>query len=180
MDTIEEFKDHVVEMVEDVGHNLEPDEDWIPVLICFGKDPAIFAIPQLGDPQFKDKACEIAIPTFIKQAMPDFVALVCMGWGVEYDRTSVEGLAEQARDEAQFAPGDISHRASRYEVLTIHIVAKDGDERQLFGYVHRHTDSPPTVQWRDDLYEGGKVPPGKSGGRFPDALRAGMEAAWKK
>jgi hypothetical protein len=160
--------------VEFVGSNLDPDEDWMPVLVCFGDQPTIIGIPMLGQPELKDMMAQTVIPDTIKQAKPDFVALVTMGWMVQYNTNTLEGTAAMMRDEAKYAPGNIADRPHKEEVVTVYVVSKNGEERQDMAYVHRHPTLHPTLQWRDDISQQSKAE-----GRFPDGLRAGMEQAWK-
>jgi hypothetical protein len=167
----------IKETVENIGTGLEPNDDWIPILGLLGTDkPAIIGIPNLGDPAVKDTIAKKVIPGLIQQGKPNFAALVTMGWMKQYDPTTLEGAAEQARDEAKYERGNIADRPGKSECLCIHVVSKDGTERQLMAYVHRHPTLSPKLQWYLDS-TGTKE---KSAGRFPDALRAGMEAAWKK
>lgn len=167
------------ETLEGIGKTLEPDGDWIPVLVMYrGEqgDNAIIGIPELGDKAKKHLMAELVLPRFIKMAKPQYAALVTMGWAIQYDQSTLEGRAEQARDEAKFAPGEIEPRPSKYECLAAYIIDKNGKQRQMMAYVHRYPTSSPVLQWHEGVSE---IPEGKSGGRFPDAMRAGMEQAWK-
>jgi hypothetical protein len=175
--TMEDVVADLKRTVEEIGKGLDHDEDWIPVLSLYGKKPAIVGIPFLGDPEVKDLIANKLIPGLIKQAKPDFAALVTLGWMKRYETTTIEGAAEQARDEARFAPGNIADRPGKSECLVIQICAKDGAEHQLMAYVHRYPSGAPTLEWFHDSAV--DMPKDQSGGRFPDALRAGMEAAWK-
>ena len=176
--TMDEVVDGLKKTVARIGADLGPDEDWVPVMIFFGDRPGIIAIPFLGDPETKNIVAQKVIPGLIEQAKPDFVGLVTMGWMKSYDQSSIEGRAEQARDEAKFEPGNIADRPGKSECLCIHIVGKDGVEHQLMAHVHRYPTVSPLLEWFVDTADDG-IPKGGSAGRFPDALRAGMEAAWK-
>ena len=176
--TMDSIEAELKQTLEGIGAGLEPDGDWMPVLLLYGGvegSPGIVGLPTLGE--HKDKMATIIIPHIVQLAKPKFASLITMGWAVEYDRSTIEGVAEQARDEAQFKPGEIEPRPSKYECLAAHIVDKDGHQRQLMAYVHRYPTSSPVLQWREDMK--GEIPEGASGGRFPDALRESMEKAWK-
>lgn len=149
--TMESIVADLKHTVERIGKDLEPEGDWMPVMCLFGDKPAIIGIPELGDAAYKEMIAQKLIPKLIKKHKPDFVALVTM----------------------------IQNRPGKAECLTIHVVSKSGEEAQLTAYVHRYPQSGPVPQWF--LETGDKdIPKDVSGGRFPDALRAGMEAAWKQ
>ena len=175
--TMEAVVADIKDTVERIGKNLDAQEDWMPVLIAFGEKPVIMAIPMMGDPDYKEIVAQKLIPDIVKDARPDFAALVTMGWMKQYETKTLEGAAEQARDEAMFEPGNIADRPGKAECLVIHVIAKDGAERQLMAYVHRYDNGAPTLEWFLDNDQ--QIPKDQSAGRFPDALRAGMEAAWK-
>ncbi|MFY9838223.1 MAG: hypothetical protein WAK55_17485 [Xanthobacteraceae bacterium] len=168
---------NIKETVENIGSGLAHDEDWAPVLCLYGKNPAIILMPGLAESvNSKDVFATEIIPKLITDGKPDFVSFTTMGWMKQYDPSTLEGAAEQARDEAKYSLGNIADRPGKAECLCIHIVGKDGAERQLMAYVHRNPTLHPTLQWFMDNSADAK----QSAGRFPDALRAGMEAAWKK
>lgn len=157
--------------LEGIGETLGPEDDWIPVMLMYGGEKdAIVGLPSLAD--HKEVMSDLLIPKLIADHKPEFVALVTMGWAKDYDVSTLEGTAELARDEAMYEVGNIADRPGKYETLVGHIVDKDGNEAQLFGYVHRHPTLSPTIQWRDDLCT--DIPKDKSAGRFPDALRKAM------
>ena len=170
--TLDGITDDLKETVERIGTDLEPQDDWMPTMICYGDMPAIVGIPELGDKNAKGIICNVVIPELLKKTKPEFVALITMGWMKEYDPKTLEGAAEMARDEATYDRGNIADRPGRSEVLTIQIVGKDGSERQLFAYVHRYPTSAPLLQWREHNCT-------HSEGLFPETLRSAMEAAWK-
>lgn len=176
--TMENIVADLKDTVERIGKDLEPEGDWMPTMCLFGDKPAIIGIPELGDAEYKEMIAKKLIPQLIKKHQPDFAALVTMGWMKSYETATLEGAAEQARDEAKFARGDIQNRPGKAECLTIHVVSKSGEEAQLMAYVHRYPQSGPVLQWFYHI-EDKDIPKDVSGGRFPDALRAGMEAAWK-
>ena len=173
--TMDEIVADIKDTVERIGANLESEEDWMPVLLLYGEKPVIIGIPMMGEPTMKDLFAQKLIPDIVKDARPDFAALVTMGWMKQYETKTLEGAAEQARDEAMFEPGNIADRPGKAECLVIHVIAKDGAERQLMAYVHRYDNGAPTLEWFLDNDQ--QIPKDQSAGRFPDALRAGMEAA---
>lgn len=172
--TMDEVVSAVRETVEHIGERLDANEDWLPVMIAFGKTPAILPLPMIGDPDCKDLVAQVVIPGAIKQAKPDFIVLVTMGWMVQYDGTTLEGVAAMSRDEVTYGSGDIARRPNKEEVMNIFVISKDGAERQELAYVHRNPTLHPVLQWRDDISLAARIE-----GRFPDALRAGMQQAWK-
>lgn len=158
--------------VQEVGTKLAADEDWTPVMFLFGckpeKEMRILGMPQAG--QYKDAFCKTVLPEIIREAKPDFVALVMMGWTVKYDPTTLEGVAQIARDEATYERGNIQDRPNRIECLTIMTVSSN-EECFSLATVIRGGGSPPRLEW-EQFDDNGKH---KSEGRFVNALRAGFK-----
>ena len=175
--TMDEIVADIKDTVERIGANLESEEDWMPVLLLYGEKPSIIGIPMMGEPTMKDLFAQKVIPELIESAKPDFAGLITMGWMKQYSTATLEDVAEQARDEAMFEPGNIVDRPGKSECLVIFVVGKNNEEHQLMAYVHRFPSGAPTLEWfLDSALD---IPKDRSAGRFPDGLRAGMEAAWK-
>lgn len=172
--TTEEVDSTVREWVEEVGHKLAADEDWMPVLFLFGckpdNDMRIAGLPQLGD--YKEAFCRQILPELIRDAKPDFAALVIMGWTVQYDPTTLEGRAQQARDEATYEPGNIQDRPNRIECLTVMTNSAIGDEHFSLAKVIRGEGNPPRLEWEVMSKEHQKH---KMQGRFVNSMRFGFK-----
>lgn len=168
---------HHKSAVEHIGEGLEPQEDWCSMLFLINESAPdgepreiITGLPQLGDPQLKPQFLSTIIPTLIAQHKPEWAVLTNMAWYKRYDQ-SLEGAAEQARDEARFAPGNIADRDGKKEIVCVMALSKTGEAHLAIAEVTRYPNLSPKLSWLDELNES------KCEGAFADAIREGFKQA---
>jgi len=164
---IQSFQD----MIAHVGSNLQPNEDWMPVLFL-EKDghAAVVGVPELGETEEQKDRAAAMIFTAIAITVPDSVAWLTTAWTIP----------EKDRPRYLNAPYTRpSKHPERIEIVSVVCIDRkepsDQRHKQAFmiGYIERSKDNPPKIpKW--DVHE---EPDMEMMGRFPEAIKMGLEKA---
>ncbi len=161
------------ERIERVGTNLDPDEDWMPVLFLEkDNDMAMVGLLMMEDEQQKDM-CAFVMEQLVRTTNPDSACFLSTAWmsRMREDNTykNDEEIKEAYRTGEILPPSKDPNRKEIVIAVCIGVKGENDGEAMMMGEIERSPDGPPRIkEWtiHDDEW-------GMSG-RFADAIKKGF------
>ena len=165
--------DLLKETIEHVGTGIRPDGDWLPTLIVEkdigGEKPSTSVIPMIGatEDEASRMITALAITATLRKLKATAAAWITTAWTVQLENAT----NAQKRDALNLASQHklVQHHA-KFEVVVAMVAIRNAPMIGLTGRIIR-SDSYPKVKWMKEWREEGEA---HFGGRFPEALRDGM------
>jgi len=161
--------------VEDIGKNLDPDEDWMPVLFLEkGDQRALIALMLMDNNETKD-LCAAVMEQIIRVTNPDSACFISTAWITTAKEENKGKYPDYESVEEAYKRGHIlppSLDPDRKEIVIgvcIGIRGENDGQAMMVGEIERSPGKPPRIKdWKihdDDMV---------MKGRFADAMHDGF------
>lgn len=162
------------EQIENIGKNLDPKDDWMPVLFLEkDNERAIIGLMMMGNEEEKDM-CAFVMEQIIRVTNPDSACFISTAWLSMMEEGARKYQSDEEVREA-FRSGELlppSKDPNRKEIVVAVCVGVKGEndgEAMMMGEIERSPGKPPRIkEWTihdDDM--------GFSG-RFAEAMQKGF------